>query len=245
VKSIDKFLEFHISKLTADRPLPIDLQPLAADIGLVVEEREMIPEAAIQTVEGQFHIYVQSNFKDLPGTALRRRFTLAHEIGHTFFYEQRDGELKPRKDSPRGDALEIACHKAASMILVPSNSLRSELRQRQLSNAEGIVQLAGRFEVSLEAMIRRLQESGSFENAWTVVLARRTGGILAIEYAAYSHWLIPHIVAPERGTAFTEWFRGAQQPDGTLKKKIRGGSLDAVPKEANNSLVIFELRLHT
>jgi hypothetical protein len=130
------------------------------------------------------------------------------------------------------------------MLLVPAKSLRDELRQRELADAEGIVKLAGRFNVSIESMIRRLHESGAFENGWTAILTRRTGGILAIEYAAYSHWLIPHIVAPERGMPLTEWFRSDQQPDGTLRKTIQGGSLEAVPKEVRNSLVIFELRLH-
>jgi hypothetical protein len=113
VKALDKFLEFQIDKITTGRPLPIDLDVLSADIGLVVEERGMIPEAAMQALDGRLHIYIQSNFKDLTGSTLRRRFSHAHEIGHTLFYEQRDGELKARRDSPRGDALETACHKAA------------------------------------------------------------------------------------------------------------------------------------
>lgn len=245
MKALAKFLEFQVDKITAGRSLPIDLDTLSADIGVVVEEREMIPEAAMQVVDGGLHIYIQSNFNDLPGSTLRRRFSHAHEIGHTLFYEQRNGELKARKDSPRGDALEVACHKAASMILVPSKILRTELRDRELTDADEIVIRAKRFEVSLEVMVRRLQESGAFDRNWTAVLARRTGGTLVVEYAAYTHWLIPHIVVPERGMAFSEWFRGIQQPDGTLKKRVNGGSLVATPQEVTKTLVIFGFRLVT
>ena len=244
MKSLDKFLEFHIGKMTAGRPVPIDLDTLSSDIGAIVEAREMIPEAVMQAAGGRFYIYLQSNFRDLPGTATRRRFTLAHEIGHTLFYEQRDGDLKPRKDSPRGEGLEFACHKAASMILVPSKSLQAELRQREITDADGIVSLARGFDVSVEVMARRLHDLHAFENGWMPVLTRLSGGIPLIEFAAYTHWLIPHIVAPEKGIAFPDWFRGVQQPDGVLKKRVSGGRLDAVRREITGSLVIFELRLH-
>ena len=187
--SLDKFLGFHIDKITADRRIPIDLGAVSADIGAVVQEREMIPEAAMQPRDGRFYIYVQSNFKDLPGSALRRRFSWAHEIGHTLFFEARDGELKARTDAPRGDALESACHRASSMILIPAKALRAELQNQELDGAARISELADRFEVSIEVMLRRLNEFSLFENGWAPVLTRRIGRNLAVEFAAYPLWL--------------------------------------------------------
>jgi Zn-dependent peptidase ImmA (M78 family) len=118
----------------------------------------MIPEAAIEIKKNRFHIYLQSNFKNSAGRALRARFSLAHELGHTLFYELRDGVLRPRKDAPRGNRLEAACHRAAAIILVPSKALRSQIQQRREWKASALMELANRFEVSAEVMLRRLSD---------------------------------------------------------------------------------------
>src|SRR5574340_1232702 len=109
------------------------------------------------------------------------------------FHQPRNGELKPRADTPRGEALEAACHRAASMILIPAKALHSELQKQTLDGAAQAIRLADRFEVSIEVMIRRLHEIGMFNNDWTVVLARRIGSKLAIEFAAYPVWLKPYL----------------------------------------------------
>jgi hypothetical protein len=243
VDSLDRFLEFSINKIIADQCVPIDLGAISGEIGAVVEEREMIPEAAMQVKGGRFHIYLQSNFKDLPGITSRRRFSLAHEIGHTLFYEKRDGKLKPRKDAPKGDGLEAACHKAASMILVPNKALRAEVRQRKLDVTSSIVELAGRFEVSIEVMLRRLNDLGVFESGWVPILTRRSGEELAIEYATYPPWLKSHFAAPKRGMAFAVWFRAAEQSDGKFKRETADGALEASPVKVTTSLIMLELRM--
>ena len=241
--SLDKFLEFRIEKLTSDQGIPIDLAAICTQIGAVVEEREMIPEAAMQVTDGQFRIYLQSNFREMPGLSLRRRFSLAHELGHTLFYERQDGELKPRKDAPRGDSLEDACHQAASMILVPSKALKPELRQQPPASAAAIVEFASRFDVSIEVMLRRLNECGVFEHGWAPILARRSGDAVAIEYAVYPPWVKSHFSAPKRGVTFNGWFRGIEQADGILRKETQDGILEALPVKVTGSLVIFELRI--
>jgi len=223
----------------------VDLNGLSKQIGALIEEREMIPEAAMHAKNGRFHIFLQSNFVNLPGGAQRRRFSLAHEIGHTLFYEQNNGELKPRKDAPRGDGLEAACQKAAAMILVPTRLLRAELRQRGCTDARAVAELARRFDVSIEVMLRRLNELSVFENGWGPALVRRSGERLLIEYAAYPPWLMTHIAAaPKRGTEFAAWFGATVQSNGALAKDAGDERLEAVPTEVTSSLVIFELRLH-
>ena len=156
----------------------------------------MIPEAVIQVTEGRFYIYLQSNFGDSPGAKRRRRFSLAHEIGHTLFYDCDDGEIKPRKDSPRGENLEAACHKAASMILIPSKALQREMKQQPPTNAVVVVELANRFDVSAEVMLRRLHDLGAFHKDWAPVLTRQHNGGLCIEFAPYPPWL-RSLVAPQ------------------------------------------------
>jgi len=245
VDSLDTFLNTRVEKLTSDRSVPIHLMAVSTAAGAVVEEREMIPEAAMHAKGKQLFIYLQSNFVNLPGTALRRRFSLAHEIGHTLFYEERDGELKPRKDAPRADKLEAACHKAASMILVPGKALKAELREHPPTDTGTIVGLAGRFEVSIEVMVRRLNEIGTFENGWAPILTRRNGDVLAIEYAAYPPWLKSHLAMPKRGLPFKAWLRGVEHPDGTFTKETHRGILGASPVSLSGSSVMFELRIRS
>lgn len=244
--SLDKFLEFHIGRVLTEASIPVDLNRVIQEAGAVLEEREMIPEAAMHAKDGRFHIFLQSNFSSMPGFAQRRRFSLAHEIGHTLFYELKNGELIHRNDAPRGDALEAACHRAAAMILVPTKLLRAELRQRECSGARAVVDLAGRFDVSIEVMVRRLAECGVFENGWAPALVRRSEGRLLIEYVAYRPWLMTHIGArPKRGTELTSWFGGTVDSNGALTKAVGGEVLDATPTNVSNSLVIFELRLRS
>lgn len=205
----------------------------------------MVPEAVMQVNAGRFHIYLQSNFRDAPGAKLRQRFSLAHELGHTLFYDNENGEIKPRKDSPRGDKLEAACHKAASMILIPRKVLHRELRKQPPANAAIVIELANRFEVSPEVMLRRLHELTVFEEDWVPVLTRHRKGDLTIVFAPYPPWLRSRLAQPSRGANFNEWFRGSEQLDGRFTKNTHDGVLEAVPVRLSGSSVIFELRMQS
>jgi hypothetical protein len=176
---------------------------------------------------------------------MRRRFSLAHELGHTLFYEMQNGEMKPRRDTPRGDSLEAACHKAASMILVPSKVLKPALKKQLPAKAKDVVDLADRFKVSTEVMLRRLTEFGVFEHGWAPVLTRRSGGTLEIEYAAYPPWLKPYLNVPSRGASFNGWFRGSQQQDGSIEKETHAGVLKASPVKLTAFSTLFELRMQS
>lgn len=240
--SLDKFLRYYVDKITADRGIPIDLDSLIKDLDVVLEEREMIPEAAMLPLDGRFHIYMQSNFKDFQKSSRRRRFTLAHEIGHTLFFERREGELKVRRDAPRGEALEAACHRAASMILIPTKALTAELRERCLEGGERIRELADRFDVSIEVMIRRLNELSLFGNSWAPVLTRRKGVVLAIEFAANAIWLNQHLSLPKRGGDFLAWFEATEETDGILRRRLGKITIEARRIDIGGSLIVFELR---
>lgn len=243
--SLDEFLLFHIDKLTAGQDIPIDLNKVAAQTGATIEEREMIPEAAVDTQDGHFHIYVQNNFREMPGASVRSRFSLAHEIGHTLFFELRDGQLKPRKDAPRGDDLEMACNRAAGMILVPTKALRRELRQHTVLGADAVVSLAAKFQVSPAVMLRRLHDTGAFEVDWSPVLTSRTGEVFTIEFAPYPPWLKGHIVKPSVGQNFMQWFGPAESVDGLLARKCLNGTLEAEPIDISRSKTIFGLRFRS
>lgn len=192
---------------------------------------------------GRFHIYLQSNFKDLRGNVSRRRFSWAHEIAHTLFFEHRNGDLKPRRDAPRGEALEAACHRAASMILVPPKALTGELHGQKLDSAARVGQLAERFAVSPEVMLRRLNDLSLLEETWTPVLTRQQGPELIVDFAGYPVWLKPYLSIPKRGESFSAWFRATRETNGVLQKQIGDICIQASPIEITRSLTVFELRL--
>lgn len=245
MNSLNNFLEFRIEKLISDSSVPVDLYAICDKIGAVVEEREMIPEAVLRVNDGRFHIFLQSNFRDVPGARIRQRFSLAHELGHTLFYENENGDIKSRKDSPRGDNLEAACHKAASMILIPSKALRREIKKEPPASAASVIELASRFEVSAEVMLRRLHDLAIFDEDWVPVLTRHCNSGLRIQFAPYPPWLMSRLAQPRRGSSFNEWFRGTEQTDGRFTKETHNGILEAIPVRLPGSSVIFELRIRS
>ena len=139
---------------------PIDPIRLADFCGVLgIEHRPMVPEAVLAPVEGGFKIYLQNNFVHRPSYELRERFSLAHELAHTFYFDLNGGVPKPKKGAPTGQKLEGLCHSGASQILIPEGLLRREIKVRGLiESAESILDLAKIFSVSTAVMIRRLHE---------------------------------------------------------------------------------------
>jgi hypothetical protein len=255
VRALDSFLEHHVEKLVAGQEAPIDLLKVAEISGAIVEEREMIPEAAVAWENGGLRIYLQSNFIEVPGLRTRRRFSLAHEIAHTLFFEQRDGGLKPRRDAPIGDRLEAACHRGAGLLMVPTALLRKELRRfPDAKDAACIRELALRFDVSAEVILRRLDDLNAFGDGFAPILTRRAdGGRFTIEFAVYRPWLKALLIAPRRGGDFEAWFgRSETQSFGSAPAGVPGeilarntprGRLKARGVDITSSIRIFELTL--
>jgi hypothetical protein len=168
----------------------------------------MIPEAVMTPDGTGFRIYVQSNFNQLPGAGVRQRFSLAHEIAHTFFFEERDGARKPLRGAPTGDRLEAACHQGAALLLVPNGLLRRELKSTLGPvGANCLMRLAQFFDVSVEVIMRRVHSVGAFEDQFAPALLRKQpGAVFTIEYAVYPPWLKSLLPTPRRGLEFMKWF---------------------------------------
>ena len=273
MKSTDQFLEHHVNRLIdsclasgLEMP-PVDLHEIARRSAvLAIKDQRMIPEAVLSTEAGGFCIYLQSNFKDFPGAEVRQRFSLAHEIAHTFFYKLRDGVQKPNRGAPRGDELERACHIGAGLLLVPQRFLIQEIRRIDGPiGAKHTLDLARKFDVSVEVMLRRLHQVRAFESTdLALVLVRRPQKSEAvIEFATYPPWLRTLLPTPQRGLAFASWlescgpdFRpaevglnGKSDPDECLmferglRKRTRLGVLHVSPFDVTRSQQIFELRI--
>jgi hypothetical protein len=254
--SLDSFLSYRVEQLTAGQGAPIDLRAIAPRCRVFsVEEREMIPEAVMTPDGVGFRIYLQSNFKELPGVGTRQRFSFAHELAHTFFYEERDGAMKPLRGAPKGEHLEAACHQGAALLLVPGRLLRDELKSvpRPLGAALH-VRLAQRFDVSVEVIMRRLDKIGAFEGRFAPALVRRQpNSILTIEYAVYPPWLKAILPSPRRGMEFRKWL-GVKNLEHDDRSATHGseecwtkdtpyGALKACPVNITASLRIVELQI--
>jgi hypothetical protein len=191
----------------SSRVLPINLGVLVDCVGNIeLEEREMIPEAAMEPTGSHFRLYLRSNFKERPGQRLRQRFSLAHELAHTFFYEIRDGGLKPIRGAPRGLDMETACHETASRILAPDRLLMQEIGQDLRLFGEDVLRLAATFDVSLEVILRRLRNHTSVQDGGPCFALCRRG---KLEYAMYPPWLATVLGKPAESSV-QSWFRSSE-----------------------------------
>lgn len=110
-------------------------------------------------------------------SASRSRFSLAHELCHTFFYELVP-ELKflPRLNDPAEERL---CNLGAAELLMPAKLVKRESKGHPIC-LKTLEQLATLFRVSNEAMAFRLNQL----NLWQVELSswiKLTNGKFAIE----------------------------------------------------------------
>ena len=86
--------------------------------------------------------------------AVRQRFTIAHEICHTFFYEiVPDLKFKPHATDSFEEAL---CNHGAAVLLMPAEDVRAHVSVRDVSLAT-LEELSQRYSVSIEAAFLRVR----------------------------------------------------------------------------------------
>lgn len=138
---------------------PFDLEVLASLRGIVLsaERPGHSPDAElVPTEDGGVEMRVNP---DRPAT--RRRFSMGHEISHTFLpgYEQKVQCRNPR-DRDRADPddlVETLCDIGASELLFPLPWFADDAASLG-AKASGVLELARRYEASPESTIRRLVE---------------------------------------------------------------------------------------
>jgi hypothetical protein len=187
---------------------PIDPARLASLCGVLkIEYRRMVPEGVLAPVEGGFTIYLQDNFVLPNRKKARERFSLAHELAHTFFYDKNPRIPKPMRGSPRGERLEYLCQVAASEILLPLPLLKKELeRSGKVESVPTLLNLAKHFDVSLEALVRRLHQCRLFEEEkFAAILVDYVNGKQIVRAACYGAILLSNVTQPLRGMDFQTW----------------------------------------
>src|SRR5713226_3951599 len=137
---------------------PIEIRRLAGLRKVIsISERSLDCDGMISLTDSGAYI-IEVN-KDHPKT--RQRFTIAHEIGHTFFFES-DDSVRRRyriRDSgleslSRSSQEEYFCNYAAAALLMPYHQFGSLIRQTGPS-ANSLRKLGRSFDVSLQAVARR------------------------------------------------------------------------------------------
>lgn len=137
-----------------DGPLPIDPFTIADRLGIIVRDARLRPDLSGQIAFGDGgNAVITVNASDHPN---RRRFTVAHEIGH---YTRRD-EVGAKegfvdyRDTLAGlgvDAEEIYANQFAAALLMPAHLVK------QFSANMSVGAMANLFGTSVQAMNLRLR----------------------------------------------------------------------------------------
>jgi hypothetical protein len=99
------------------------------------------------------------------------RFTIAHEIAHTFLYDLRTMRSPVSGHHPKELAsLERTCNQGAARLLVPESLLSRALMTAPSLDARGLTRIAAGFRVSTQCLVHRLQRSTAWAETGRVAL---------------------------------------------------------------------------
>ena len=142
---------------------PADLGLVADRLGIEVHEREFVEEVdgLYLRLPGAPCVIAVNNSHVKPLS--RRRFTLAHEIGHHLLSHR----ISPDRrlfffdtSGTRSTVMERACDRFAAMLLMPEDLVLRFHKELAHNPTQRVVVMAERFGVSASALVRRLRELG-------------------------------------------------------------------------------------
>lgn len=137
---------------------PIDLDVVASFQGVARVEVEDIPWAGCLTTEGD-QVVIRVRVGDGRG---RRRFTVPHEVCHTFFPGYRFAQQYRCSPVPatrtRGRDIEWLCDVGAGELLLPSRHFEPDVRAAEFG-LQVVEEFAQRYDASLEATAHRYVEA--------------------------------------------------------------------------------------
>lgn len=177
-----------ILKGEPDLPCPVPIEALCAQLdieSIEVLEIEQFEGGLITDSERSSGVVLVRDGM-LPA---RRRFTIAHELGHflmpthipnaagRFLCSKADLGKLSAKEGDRRARMEVEANRFASLILIPPPALRTALRPLREPNLEHVPALARQFGVSKEAMARAYAEHHEQDIA---ILVIRDGVVLRL-----------------------------------------------------------------
>ncbi|MGO8759311.1 MAG: ImmA/IrrE family metallo-endopeptidase [Terracidiphilus sp.] len=148
--------------------IPVDVYRVAASKNFSVVhdlEEPDCGEGQLVPIRGGYRVRLRASVSES-----RARFSLAHEIGHSYFYV--NGGSRPRHavgllNSAERNAEERICNAFAGALLMPSAALRLTLQRSPARSPSSIIrvlqQAAASFRVSMSALLARM---GSLELRW-------------------------------------------------------------------------------
>jgi Zn-dependent peptidase ImmA (M78 family) len=175
-KRIQKIVEQLLGQMNIPIP-PIDVRKVAQNINIIVHEEELGDISGLIFREGsQVTIGVNSNHNEN-----RKRFTIAHEIGHFYLHAQNPlfvdkvfvVKLRDHVSSEAVNIEEMEANAFAAELLMPTHMLRKDLQQVSSDTldyaADGsldmvLERLAKTYQVSKQAMTIRLVNLGFIQD---------------------------------------------------------------------------------
>jgi Zn-dependent peptidase ImmA (M78 family) len=155
--AIRKAVEQTFPELSRTSP-PVDVRRLAAKRGICVMAKRMPFDGTISRLRGGGYVVALNRAQ----SEARQRFTCAHEIGHTFFFDLQDGSVDRVEDTNlegAGAAQEVErlCNQAATEILLPRRAFSAEARACGLA-VGSLLRLSHVYAASIWCTARRLAE---------------------------------------------------------------------------------------
>ena len=166
------------------RSFPIDLAKVATSCWVrQIEFKQLLTDGGLAVRNGGFIIYVRCDpgeaddlsarfEEDGTGRTLpdrirhRARFTIAHELAHTFFYDLRS--IPPQVKFELNDAaetrLEMACNEIAGALLLPQRLLQQITSTLQTIDPRGLRKLTEETLVSSQTLVRRFAQLQTFSH---------------------------------------------------------------------------------
>lgn len=154
-----------LAQFGVDEP-PVDPGQLAEKLGVLVVPQQMTDDVSGMLLRRDEQKVIGVNQAH---AEVRRRFTVAHELGHLLLHRGRPlildtqtrVNLRDTVSSKATDREEIEANRFAAALLAPESMVRREVRQAQFQTVEDLVErLADRFGMSHTAMNFRLMNLG-------------------------------------------------------------------------------------
>lgn len=137
---------------------PVDLLSICNDLDIKVKEVDFDDD--LSGMLAKKTIYISTNIHEN-----RKRFTLAHELGHYLIHKKADNSYKgvrfrSEHISTQEKNEEREANHFASLLLIPTNFLKEELDSLTELSEDFIFDLAKKYKVSSIAMTIRLEKLG-------------------------------------------------------------------------------------
>jgi IrrE N-terminal-like domain len=136
----------------------------------------------------------------------RQRFTLAHEIAHTLYFQKSGSVPVPDPAISNELTLESICDRTAGQILLPTHLLKLEIHHHGKIDSDLVISLARKFRASLSVAIERLSiTEGASPTRRCILLVRKFQKNAEIKKVYFGAGFLPILPAPAKNTCVTDW----------------------------------------